>query len=158
MIYYGLDDTFYLLSKSVGYISAKEFVEKCKKLDMKEQPYITSGFDSNLPNFDKGYVFHYKTDDNERAILEILEKDNMILQAGIQIIYSPSFFPSKIKKHYKKLMELLVDHYGVGLPMNMGNIEMLNYSDSKTVCYISKSKVNNTDALTLRIGDRRFWG
>lgn len=156
--FFSLKEIISLLIESVANLSANDFVEKCRAFGMEEQPYLDLGFDRTLPDFDKGYNFNFNTEDNNKTILEILQKGDHILQAGFQIIYPPSLFFAKIKKHYPKIISFLEAHYGVGFPMKMGNSEILNYGDDKTVCYVSKAKVNNGDVLTLRVGNKLFWG
>jgi len=124
---------------------------------MNEQPYRDLGYDSNLPHFDKGYMFNYKTDDNEIAFLDILEKDNKILQVGIQITYKPSLLFKKMKKHHKHLLELSEKHYGGGLLVRVGCADITNFGDNRTVCYLSKMKMRGTKSIAFRIGDKRFW-
>lgn len=155
---FSLADTFTLLTHSVGNLTINQVLQKCRDIGLDEYPYIDLGMDSSLPEFDNGYLFKYKTDDNIEVLLDILEKEKKILQAGIQIIYPRKLFISKIGKHYKKLTDMAEDYYDTGSPMNLGNIKILNYGNNQTVCYISQSKVNKRNILTLRVGNTVFWG
>lgn len=154
---FSLDDTFSLLTESVPEHSASILFKKCKEIGMSEIEYIDTGIDSNLPEFDKGYNFVYRTSDNAEAKLEILEKGLIIMQAGIQIIYSPSFFSSKTKKHFNILKDKSDNYYGECLPMNMGGVEILNYGNLYSVCYLSKMKTNGRDVINFKVGNRKFW-
>lgn len=104
---FSLEETFSLLTDSVPEDKASDLVKKCKETGMNEIEYLDTGMDSNLPEFDKGYNFVFKTNDDAETRLEILEKYSIIMQAGIQIIYPPSFFFSKAKKHFKILKVIL---------------------------------------------------
>lgn len=159
MIYLSLDDTFSLLCESVGSIPAKKLVKKCRNLGMNKRDYRDLGYDPGLPHFDKGYWFNYKTNDEEVAYLEILEKDEKIFQAGIQIVYKPksSLLFKKMEKHYKFLSELSEKHYGSGFFMKLGSADILNFGDNKTVCYLSKAILPESIAINFRIGDKEFW-
>lgn len=86
---FNLDETFSLLTDSVPEDKASDLMKKCKEIGMKEIEYLTTGLDSNLPEFDSGDNLVFKTNDDSEARLEILEKDSIIMQAGIQIIYPP---------------------------------------------------------------------
>ena len=66
--------------------NTNEMIELCKSMGMEEVPYQSVPDDSNLPEFDNGYWFKYKTDREEICNLEILDKGGEILQSGIQII------------------------------------------------------------------------
>jgi hypothetical protein len=155
---YSLAETFELLTSSVNNISAQALVDQCLKLGMKEVDNIDLGFDSMLPQFDNSFVFIFSTDDEEKARLEILDKEGKILQAGIQIFYKPAIFFSNFKKHYRKTIELLEKHYGPASPIDLGNnMEIINFGDLKTVAYTSKMKLNGSDILTLKVGNTEFW-
>ena len=127
MINYSIENSFLLLKKSIGFITCKELVEKCKKIGMEEKSYSDLDGDVNLPNFDTGYIFYFLTDNNKRALIEILEKEKTILQAKVQIFYPRKLFSSKNNKHYKKIIDLVETHYGVGIPLNIANSKILNY-------------------------------
>lgn len=154
---YSLDETFSLLTNSVPEDKPSDLIKKCKEIGMNEIEYLDTGMDSNLPEFDKGYNLVFNTNDATEARLEILEKDSIIMQAGIQIIYTPSFFFSKAKKHFKILKDYSGIYYGKSLPMNMDGAEILNYGNILSVCYLSKMKVNGRDVINFRVGNRKFW-
>ncbi|GAX61495.1 parvulin-like peptidyl-prolyl isomerase, partial [Candidatus Scalindua japonica] len=92
----------------------------------------------------------------------MLEKEERILQAGIQIRYSKNLSSSNFNEHYKKIIKVAESYYGVGkrTQEEYYNIEVLEYCDNKTKFYISKSNVNATypvDLLTFRAGNSQFW-
>ncbi len=125
---------------------------------MSKKSYYDTGFDSSLPKFDKGYCFYFKTDENETSTLEILEKDEMILQAGFQIVYKSRFFSKKFERHYRFLLELLESIYGSGYPIEVAYANIMNFDNDKTVCYLSKLKMSGgMKSLALRVGNKKFW-
>ena len=154
---FSLDEIFSLLTESVPEHNASKLFEKCKEIGMREIEYINTGLDSNLPEFDKGYNFVFQINDNVETKLEILEKDFIIMQAGIQSIYSPSIFSSKAKKHFNILKNKSDKYYGEGSPMNMGGVEILNYGNIYSVCYLSKMKSKGRDVINFKVGNRKFW-
>lgn len=154
---FSIEETFFLLTSSVYKNSTDELIEKCKDIGMIEQPYMDTGLEENLPEFDKGYVFTYKTDDNHIARMEILVKGGRTLQAGIQIIYPKRLFSSKLNRHYDLVVGIAENFYGLGVPMNIGNIEVLNYGNNETVFYVFKSNMNNRGVLTFKVGNKEFW-
>ena len=81
-------------------------------------------------------------------------------QAGIQIIYPKKPSTSNLNEHYKKIAKTAESYYGIGQPIQAGNMEILNYGNNETVFYISKSNVyaTNEELLTFRVGNRAFWG
>ncbi len=154
---FSLDETFSLLTDSVPRDRASDLLKKCTEIGMNQIAYVETGLESNLPEFDSGYNFIYKTNDGVEARLEFFEKDSIIMQAGIQIIYQPSFFFSKAKKHFKIIKGQSDGYYGECLPMNVGGAEILNYGNPSSVCYLSRMKVNGRDAINLKVGNRKFW-
>jgi len=152
-----LEDTFSLLTDAVPVDGSTALIKKCKELDMLQIAYVDSGFDSNIPEFDKGYNFVYKTNDSVEAKLEILEKDLIIMQAGIQIIYPPSLLFSKAKNHFNILKRLSDDYYDESLPMNISGAEILNYGNPSSVCYLNRIKALGRNTINFRVGNKTFW-
>jgi len=125
---------------------------------MKQIPYVTFGLDSNLPEYENGYRYQFETQGNIPTTLDVLAKKGRILQVGIQLYYKPSLLFSKLKKLYNILSKKLYNIYGHEYPSSLGVIEIINYQDNNTVCYITKTKVNEVEAITVRFGNRDFWG
>lgn len=146
-----------LLVGRVADIPAADLVKECGDLGMQQAPYQDVGLTSNLPPFEAGFHFRFNPDGKEEVLFEILEKDGLVLQAGYQLALPTSLFFSKTKKRHLQLKEILETHYGVGQPMHVGGIDIINYGNDTTIAYISRAQVAGTDAITVRIGNRRFW-
>lgn len=155
-----LIQSLYLLIESVGKITYIEFIKNINKLEIEEVNYCKTLFDSNLPNFDKAQWFRYITENNKLVMLEVLGINNDILQSKISIYHkSPILsFLSKVKNHYKLLVNLIIDIYGNAYPLDINDIKMLNFQNDKTVCYISIMRQNNIDVITINVGNRKYWG
>ena len=123
---------------------------------MNKIDYFDLGMDDNLPEFDKSYKLVYQTDGGIDSRLEILGKDSIIMQTGIQIIFPHSFF-SKSKNHYKTLKSHSENYYGECLPINISGTKFLNYGNALSVCYLSKMKINCRDVINFKVGNRKFW-
>lgn len=150
-------DTFTLLVSFTVFDTVSEFIDNCRALGFVELQYVNIGLDEKLPDFDNGYMFEYKTDDKVTANLEVLEKDGMILQAGIQVIYPKSLLFKRMPKHFEKVVTLADDFYGTGMLTKSDSMEIVNYGNEETVFYVSKVTVNRRDALTFRVGNKQFW-
>lgn len=122
---------------------------------MREIEYININQDSL---FKTGYNFIFLTPDNEEARLEIIEIEGNLLQSGFQIIYKPSFFFSKINKHFSQIYNSLKGYYINELPQNFQGIEIINFTNDKSQCYISKSRINGGRALSFRVMNKEIWG
>jgi hypothetical protein len=147
---FSLNDTFVFLANSVSVLSVDEFVAQCKDIGMVEQTFVDAD-----PIFDNGCLFRYITDDDTTAMLELLEKEGRILQAGIQIIYSKMLISSSLNEHYKKIVNIAESYYGIEQPIQVGNVEILYYGNNETLFYISKINADNNDLLTFRVGNRQ---
>lgn len=157
MIFYSLIDTISLLVHNTPNKEAKELAEYCRQIGMEEQEFLDLNILDTLPSFDGGYVFTYETDDKLVARLEIIEKNKIVLQVGIQIVYPLTFFFSKMKNHLKLIASELEEIYGPAMPMKVKNIKILNYGNIESVSYISTTKMNGHDVLTIRVGNRIFF-
>ncbi|MCH8068976.1 MAG: hypothetical protein IID16_06895 [Candidatus Marinimicrobia bacterium] len=124
---------------------------------MVEIDYIDVGYDDNLPEFDKGYNLTTKSENSVIARIEILSREEDVLQGGFQITYPRYVFSSKAKKHFNKLNNIAHEHYGEGFPMNSEGVEILNYGNENSICYISFIKIKNVDAVTFKVGNKIFW-
>ncbi len=48
--------------------------------------------------------------------------------------------------------------YGDGEAMDLGSTQIINFANERTVAYISKASAGGVDAITVRVGNRTFWG
>ncbi|MBS3955235.1 MAG: hypothetical protein KGZ88_19980 [Methylomicrobium sp.] len=140
-----------LLVTGVAKIGASELLNECKKIGMRQIPYQDIGIDSNLPSFDTGYHLRFNPDGKEEALFEILQKDDFVLQAGYQLVLS------RAQNRYQQFKQLLESHYRVSYPMNVEEIEIINYGNENTIAYLSHAKIAEKDVITIRVGNRRFW-
>ena len=140
-----------LLVTGIADITASELLSECNKIGMRQVPYQDVGLDSNLPPFDAGYHLRFNPDGKEEALFEILQKDGFVLQAGYQLVLP------KAQNRYQQLKQILESHYGVGYPMDVGEMEIINYGNENTIAYLSHTKIAGNDAITIRVGNRRFW-
>lgn len=155
---YNIKDTFNLLVYSVETKLATEFVETCLELGMIQKEFMDNTWLSpNFPAFDNGYTFHYNIGHDEFTVLEIYEKEEKILQAGIQVFYKPVIFFRDSKKHFKQAVGFLSEYYGEGHPVEFDNVKTIYYQDLNTICYISTARENNKDVLTLKVGKAEYW-
>lgn len=142
-----------LLVTGIANIPASELLSECNKIGMRQVPYQdVGGIDSILPPFDAGYHLRFNPDGKEEALFEILEKDGFVLQAGYQLGLP------KAQNRYQQLKQIIESHYGGGYPMDVGEIEIINYGNENTVAYLSHTKIAGNDVITIRVGNRRFWG
>ncbi|MEK0337591.1 MAG: hypothetical protein QQN41_09180 [Nitrosopumilus sp.] len=152
-----LENLCRLLVEAVPNDSSFVLLNKCKALGMTETEYLEVDMDSNLPDFDKGYHLLTETDDSMQARIEILERGEDVLQVGFQVTYQRTFFFSKSKKHYKMIKPIANDFYGKHFPMKAKDVEILNYGNESSVCYLSLTNMNGVDSITFRIGNRKYW-
>lgn len=146
-----------LLANSVADAGAEWLVHECSQLGMQEVPYQPVAPDSNLPSFDEGHHLRFSAAGGN-ALFEILERDGAVVQAGFQITFPRSFFFSKAERHHRALKRALETHYGVGEPMDVGTVQIINFANESTVAYISRVSAAGVDAITVRVGNRTFWG
>lgn len=146
-----------LLVSRIANITASELLSECMKLGMRQVPYQDIGLDSNLPPFDTGYHLRFNPDGTEEALFEILQKDSLVLQAGYQLVLPISLSSSKTSNRYHQFKQILETHYGIGYPMDVGEIEIINFGSEETIAYLSKANVAGSVVITIRVGNKHFW-
>jgi hypothetical protein len=152
-----------LLVNQVSGAKAADFAEQCLQVGMEpysslERDAALSLCNSNLPPFDEQSHFSFELDDRHDAVFEILEKDEVILQAGYQVLIpSRLFFGSKAFGKYKDAIQALEDQFGTGMPMNQQDIQTMNFGNASAVAYAALIKTGRSHSLTVRVGNRRFW-
>lgn len=152
-----LNEIFALLYESVGNVSPGELCQKCRELGMPERPYVESGMDQGMPEFDNGHWFACPVEGGQEGNFEILEAKDDIVQAGVHLIFRPRLFFSKASKFYKAACEIAERAYGVGAPMNMGPMQICNFGNAESICYVSKGRGPAGEFVVLRVGNRKFW-
>ena len=143
-----------LIGTSEEKVGVDELVAACKKFNMKQIEYFNLNQD---PLFETGYNFIFQTDNCEEARLEIIEVDKYLLQSGFQIIYKPKIFSKKINNDFSYLYNSLQSYYLNEDPQNYGGIELYNFFNEISQCYLSKSKVNGQDVLNFRVTNKEIW-
>ena len=128
----------------------------CRTSEMREVLYQNMVVDQRMPKFEEGHWYTFQMSGAKSARLEVLVKDKVVLQAGVEIIYPES--PGAIaERHFKELAQIGNRHYGLGAPIDLGGIDNLNYGDTRSVFYIVKGNMNKHPFIVFRAGNRRFW-
>ena len=156
MVNISLKDTFKLLTSSVPQLKTSELIEKCKELGMEEIPYQNNE-DDTTPKFDKGYLFQYKTDNDETCTFEILDRGGEIVKSGIQIIMNKLWFFSNLKEHFEIFNQLSKSYFGDSLPHKLKNVMILNFANKHVLVFLARLDFDNKHVLNFRIGNFKFW-
>lgn len=135
-------------------VNPSELVTACKKYNMQQVEYFNI---NNDPLFEKGHNFIFQVGNGEDVRLEIIEVDGNLLQSGFQIIYKSKMLFPKINKDFSYLYNSLQSYYLNEEPQNFGGIELYNFFNDASQCYLSKSKVNGQDVLNFRITNKSIW-
>ncbi len=128
----------------------------CTTSDMREVPYQAMSVDQPLPKFEEGHWYTFQMSDSMNARLEVLIKDGAVLQAGVEVVY-PESAGAIAERHFEKIANIANNHYGRGVPIDMGGVDNLNYGDEKSVFYLIKANMNKHPFIVFRAGNRRFW-
>jgi hypothetical protein len=151
-----LEKTFFLLELT-GNEKVSEMVKKCRSVGIIERPDVSQGSEFVFPEADRRYVFYQKIKENILAVFEILEKDDLVLQSGIQIIYPPDRWLDEISYYYQKLLRILEANYGLPVWVNVNKKGVLSFENKETFSYLSEFKMGDKDVLTVRVASRAFW-
>jgi len=155
-----IEEVFLLLVGCIVHGNADNLRDVCTSSEMQEIPYQPLAVDQRLPSFEKGHWFAFPISESTTARLEILIKNGAVLQAGVEIIY-PQSATSGANDSFVRISNAATAHYGQGygqgVSMDLGDIDNLNYGDSKSVFYVIKTTINHRPAVVFRAGNRRFW-
>ncbi|MDI6766933.1 MAG: hypothetical protein QME52_08940 [Bacteroidota bacterium] len=135
-------------------VKPSQLIEACRKYDMHQIEYININGDLL---FKEGYNFLYNSPNGETARLEIIEKDGVLLQSGIQIIYRPRLLFSKINKDFSVLFNLLKSYYGNEQIQTYQGIIIYNFTNQITQCYLTQSTINKQQVLNCRVSNIEIW-
>lgn len=152
----GINDLFFLLLACLSSGTGTNYREKCTTTDMIEIPYIQTSLDQNLPSFNEGHLYSFKTTNSIPAKLEVLIKDGKILQTGVEIGY-PKESKEYTNKHFTSIVSTANKYYGKGVRIDIGGVDNLNYGNRESVFYIIKSVVIEHNFIVFRAGNRIFW-
>lgn len=153
----GIIEQIVLLLISCAINGAPETVrEVCSTPDMVEVPYQQLSVDERLPRFEKAHWFVFQLPKTKQARLEVLLKDDAVLQAGVEIVYMKSANTTAVSQ-YNEVTKAAEKHYGKGRPIDMGGIEIQNYGGMRSVFYVIKGAMNKHPFIVFRAGNRRFW-
>jgi len=151
-----LEKMFFLLEWA-GNEKASEMVKKCRSLSIAERPDIPQSSEFVFPEADRRYLFYRKIKENILAVFEILEKDGLVLQSGIQLIYPPDRWLGEISSYYQKLLRVLETNYGLPVWINLNEKGILSFESKEAFSYLSEFKMGDKDVLTVRAASRAFW-
>ena len=149
-----------LLLQSVGKIGARELLDQCVQLGMRERPYIDAlGGDQTLPDFDEGYHLTFAPQGSVEALFEILRIEDEILQAGFQCFYRRRLLSSTAKQVSQAIIDAMFMNLGIPQISTTGGIQTWVYADpDDVVAYTSLGKQGAHHIINTRIGNRRYWG
>jgi hypothetical protein len=142
---------------------AASLLEQCGDLMTPEQ-FDPSTVGRDLPQYDEGRLFFFRTDDNTDALMTVLIRDDRVLQAGVTVTYSrpliargPLKFFSLRYRHFRRILRRAEDRYGPGIPITLGNTTIFNFDDDTTVFHVLTSPRRTGDVMVFRSGDKNFW-
>ncbi len=151
-----LDDSFELLTDSVINKSTQELVETFNKIGMKEIPFEVSEEEKLLPEFQNGYNHRYRTDNDEECLFEILDKNNEILQVGLEINMNKSLGFSNLEEHFNILKDKCDQKFGTSSARVNGEMTVVQYDGGLLMIGISMIQSEN-DIVIFKVGNKRLW-
>ena len=151
-----LEESFELLTNSVLNNSTQELVETFMKIGMEETPFQVEESEKDLPEFESGYSFRYKTDNDAECLFEILDKKNEILQINLQINMSKFLFFSNLNKHLKILKDKCDQKFGFSSPMENGEMTTIQYDSELLMIGIQMIRSKN-HIINFKVANKLLW-
>ena len=158
-----LKDMFGLIVEGSAGHSAASLLDRCGDI-MTSETFDPSSVGPDLPSYDDGRLFFFRTDDNSGAFLTVLDRNDRVLQADVTVTYpravlarGPLRFFSKRYRHLRRILRLAEDRYGPGIPVTVGKTTIFNFDDDATVFHVLTSSRCAGDVLVFRAGDKALW-
>ena len=151
-----LSETFDLLLDSMKNKSTKELLNTCRKIQMEECVFHVPESNKGFPELENGYSFVYKTDSNGTCSLDILDKDNELLQVELKINSGgTSEFPD-INKFFNILKEYCDQYFSPETPTIYENNTVVKYQNELLVSFVMMDD-SISQVINFQIGNRLLW-
>lgn len=153
-----LSELFLLLINCVINGSTSNMNDLCLSREMVSIPYETVVQDTLLPNFEEAHWYVFPFNEGRNAKLEILIKDDKILQSGVEIVFFNDDRNKVANEFYNEIYDLAYNHYGNSTKnYEMGDFMNISFNDNNSVFYIFKGDSNGHPFIIFRVGNKEFW-
>ena len=151
-----LSESFDLLLDSMKNKNTKELLNTCRKIQMDEYVFHVDKSNMDLPELKNGYRFIYKTDNNETCLLDILDKENGLLQVELKINPDGTSEFSDINEFFNILKEHCDQYFGPTTPIINGNNKVVKYQNESFMSFVMMDD-STTPEINFQIGNRLLW-
>jgi hypothetical protein len=148
---------FDLITVSILNETTTSVKEKCLsqgmfKIDMIDIP-------SDLPDYNERYLMSVKTNNREVCLVEIIGRDETIIQIGVQIFFRKTMFMiSNLNEHSYTIDKLYTNYFGSGdLIGNDLGMDLVNYRKDEILGYTNKFDSEEKKSLIFRVGNIPFF-
>ena len=115
---------------------------------------------SETIDYDERITLSIKTNDREDCLVEILGKDENIIQLGIQVFYRKvPVLKSNLNDHFFIINKLYEEYFGIGEPIeNDFGLEWFMFKKDKMLGYINKFDLEGGQiSLVFRVGNGHYF-
>lgn len=159
-----LNQLFTLIINCTLLGSTNNIDDHCILPSMVSTPYIAIPQDENLPAFEDALWYTFPFENTLNTNLEILIKNDEILQVGIELTFYQDKFDCLIKTFYE-LNDLAIKEFGdadfshiYSIPeYQISDLRTYNYKYKDKIFYIRTSNVMGLSSITFRAGNSNFY-
>lgn len=171
-----------LIDNAENRISSEKLYKRFVGSGFTQTPYFNLSGD---PRYDNGYCFTFKTSDNEKVRIEVVEKiidfgqfknlkslvaqmtdetensisstKSLVVQSGIQIVFNYNFLRNRQLVYYNFLNRYLSDKFSVISEQSIQGSVLKEYGNGKSQCYISRTKSGSKKVLNFKVTNIDRW-
>ena len=151
-----LDDSFQLLTKKLLICSTEDLIGLFKSMNMKEIEFEVQEHEKDLPEFQSGFTFQFKTNNDEKCYFEILDLENEVLQLSMMIHFKKSWFSSNMEQHFSILKDLCDKNFQFHKEQEVGESKIYGWDGGEQMLSIRKLK-SDIHQLSFVVGNKKLW-
>jgi hypothetical protein len=123
---------------------------------MEEIEFEVQEHEKNLPEFQSGFTFVFKTNNDEKCYFEILDLENKVLQLSMMIHFKKSWFSSNMEQHFSILKDLCDENFQFHKEQEVGESKIYGWDGGEQMLSIRKLK-SDIHQLSFVVGNRLLW-
>jgi antitoxin component YwqK of YwqJK toxin-antitoxin module len=151
-----LEDSFNLLTKKILICSTEDLIELFNNMNMEEIEFEVQKHEKDLPEFQSGFTFIYKTNNDEKCYFEILDLENEVLQLSMMIHFKKSWFSSNMEQHFSILKELCDENFQFHKEQEVGKSKIYGWDGGEQMLSLRKLK-SDIHQLSFVVGNKKLW-
>ena len=151
-----LEDSFELITKKLLICSTEDLIDLFQSMNMKEIEFEVQEHEKHLPEFQSGFTFQFKTNNDELCYFEILDLNSKVLQLSMMIYFDKNSSSSNIEQHFSILKDLCDKNFQFHKEQVVGETQIYGWDGGEQMFSIRKLK-SDIHQLSFISGNKKLW-